>query len=152
MSTVVDLWPPSPQHHLKPPIRLSHVVYLVYQHQLSSDIDACLKMGCRVEYLMMLMLLCHRYRAGLCNRPLIIRNTNSSLPPQELISFAFSGPNARSGTPINECPESRRLSPTSVVALARLMQSCRISLAVFYSSSLPSLHHLLPIFTSLSHL
>ena len=44
------------------------------------------------------------------------------------------------------------LSSTPVVALARLMQSCRLLLSLFYSSSLPSLLHLLPILTSLSHL
>ena len=44
------------------------------------------------------------------------------------------------------------LSSTPVVALARLMQSWRLSLLLFYSSSLPSLLHLLPILTSLSHL
>ncbi len=70
----------SPQHHLKPPVRLSHVVYLGYQHQLSSDIDACLKMVCIVEYLMF-MLLYQRYRTGINSCPV----TN---PKKQTLAFA----------------------------------------------------------------
>ena len=66
------LSPLTPQHHLKPPIRLSHMVYLMYQHQVSSDIDAYLKKKCMgvVECLMMFTLLFQRYRTGIFNRPL----------------------------------------------------------------------------------